>query len=56
MTQPRATEKTKGKSGAKWDSVNITDLHQISRENTPSVNLRMKSGWQWELAKKNRDF
>jgi prophage antirepressor-like protein len=32
----------KGKSGAKWDTVNITALHQISWENTPSVNLRMK--------------
>jgi hypothetical protein len=30
------------KSGAKWDSVNITGLHQISRENTPSVKLRLK--------------
>jgi hypothetical protein len=32
----------KGKSDAKWDTVNITALHQISRENTTSVNLRMK--------------
>jgi hypothetical protein len=36
-------QRQNGKNGAKWDSVNITVLHQISRENTPSVNLRLKN-------------
>jgi hypothetical protein len=42
-TKVSGTRETQGeKNGAKWDSVNITGLHQTSRENTPSVNLRLK--------------
>jgi hypothetical protein len=42
-TKVSGTRETKGEK--KWrqmDSVNITGLHQISRENTPSVNLQLK--------------